>query len=107
MIVMKIYKTCRLVFGFEQEVSYFADKNKAIQEFNNILSKEQKNTIVFPDEEEFNKEVFSLNEDSDGWNLVRATHPIIIREKEGNLQGYIPPVFGDTFVMLEEIKVIQ
>lgn len=105
---MKIYKTYLYVLGFEEEVSYFADKNKAIQEFNNILSKEKKNTIVFPDEEEFNKEVSSLEKNDDGWNLVRTTHPIIICEKEGNLKGYIPPSFGDTFVvMLEEIKVIE
>lgn len=106
---MKIYKTCLRVLGFEEEVSYFADKNKAIQEFNNILSKEKKNTIVPPDKEEFNKEVSSLEKNDDGWNLVRATYPIIVREKKGNLQGYMPisENIEPNIIILEEIKVIK
>jgi hypothetical protein len=111
----KVYNMCRM--GFEGDISYFATKNKALQEFNNLLRKEVRENDVLT-REDFSQEVKEMKEYNEDWNLICRTYPVIMFENETKLRGHVPYWENTSYeyneyeieansIILEEIELIE
>lgn len=86
MVGYKVYSVCEI--GFEDNISYFTNKDKAIQVFNNLIRKFIKELEII-DRNDFSEEIQGCREANKDLTMVSRTYPVIVYEKQNSTLAFI------------------